>query len=116
MKKGVYGLLKAKFLIEDDALKNWKFIFFLVFLAIIMIATGHRFDEKNYLISELSNKRKELRSSFVDNRSILMKLKMESTVISKMEQRGIYSSEVPPVKIVVEERVQKAQKKWWEIF
>lgn len=115
MKKGVYGLLKAKFLVEDDALKNWKFIFFLVFLAIIMIAASHKYDEKTYLITDLSNKRKELRSIFVDNRSILMKLKMESTVIKKMEQKMIFPSDVPPTKIVVKQKVNTV-KKWWQIF
>ena len=27
----IYSLLKAKFLIEDDALKTWKFILFFVY-------------------------------------------------------------------------------------
>ena len=36
----IYSLLKAKFLIEDDALKTWKFIIFLFSLAMLMIYFG----------------------------------------------------------------------------
>lgn len=101
MKNGIYSLLKAKFLVSDDALKNWKFIVFLIFLAIIMIANNHWYDAKNYRITELHNEVKELKSEFVDTRSELMKLKMESTVSKKMEERNIFPADVPPTKIVV---------------
>ena len=112
MKNGVYSLLKAKFLISDDALKNWKFIVFLVILGMIMIANNHQYDAKNYRITELTNQVKELRSEFVDRRSELMKLKMESTVAKKMEARQILPSEVPPVKRVVESK--KDKKSFWD--
>lgn len=112
MKNGVYSLLKAKFLISDDALKNWKFIVFLVILGMIMIANNHQYDAKNYRITELTNQVKELRSEFVDRRSELMKLRMESTVAKKMEVRQILPSEVPPVKIVVESKENK--KSFWD--
>jgi Bacteriodetes cell division protein (FtsL-like) len=112
MKNGIYSLLKAKFLVSDDALKNWKFIVFLVILGMIMIANNHQYDAKNYKITELTNQVKELRSEFVDKRSELMKLKMESTVTKKMEARQIVPSEVPPVKIVVEQK--KDKKSFWD--
>ena len=114
MKNGVYSLLKAKFLISDDALKNWKFIVFLVILGMIMIANNHQYDAKNYRITELTNQVKELRSEFVDRRSELMKLKMESTVAKKMEMRQILPSEVPPVKIVVEDL--ESRESFWNKF
>ena len=112
MKNGVYSLLKAKFLISDDALKNWKFIVFLVILGMIMIANNHQYDAKNYKITELTNQVKELRSEFVDRRSELMKLKMESTVEKKMETRQIFPSEEPPIKVIVESK--KDKKSFWE--
>ncbi|MBP6038807.1 MAG: S-adenosyl-methyltransferase [Flavobacterium sp.] len=112
MKNGVYSLLKAKFLISDDALKNWKFIVFLVILGMIMIANNHQYDAKNYKITELTNQVKELRSEFVDRRSELMKLKMESTVEKKMETRQIFPSEEPPIKVIVESK--KDKKSFWD--
>jgi hypothetical protein len=109
MKNGIYSLLKAKFLVSDDALKNWKFIVFLVFLAMIMIANNHRYDAKNYRITELTNLVKEKRSQFVDKRSELMKLKMESTVSKKMEEREIFPADVPPTKIVVKKNINETK-------
>ena len=78
MKNGVYSLLKARFLINEEAnaAKNWRFIVFLILLAIFMIANNNRFDQKVFKIIELTNQVKELRSEFVDKRSELMKLKI----------------------------------------
>jgi hypothetical protein len=108
MKANIYSLLKAKFLVSDDSLKNWKFIVFLIVLAMLMIANNHRYDAKNYRITELTNEVKELRSKFVDTRSDLMKLKMESTITTKMQARGIRPSEVSPQKIKVLKTEEKS--------
>jgi ribosomal protein L31E len=63
----------------------------------------------------LTNEVKELRSEFVDRRSELMKLKMESTISNKMESRGIYPSQVPPKKIKVKKPIEKSFfKKLWQ--
>lgn len=115
MKNGVYSLLKARFLINDDALKNWRFIVFIILLAIIMIANTQRFEQKVFRIAELTNQVKELRSEFVDRRSELMKLKMESTVSQKMIEKEIFPSTVPPVKIKVKKEEEKSFfKKLWQ--
>jgi hypothetical protein len=107
MKGGIYNILKAQFLIDDNAFKNWRFIVFVIFLAIIMIANTQRYEQKVFRIVALTNKVKELRSEFVDKRSELMKLKMESTVSAKMVERQIFPSTVPPVKIEVKESKEK---------
>ncbi|MFV8363273.1 FtsL-like putative cell division protein [Flavobacterium sp. ZT3P35] len=115
MKNGVYSLLKARFLVNDNALKNWRFIVFIIMLAIIMIANTQRFEQKSIEIVELSNQVKELRSEFVDKRSELMKLKMESTVSQKMIEKEIFPSTVPPVKIKVKKEEEKSFfKKLWQ--
>ena len=107
MKKRIYNILKARFLIDDDAMKNWRFIVFIIFLAIVMIANTQRFEQKVFKIADLTNQVKELRSEFVDRRSELMKLKMESTVSQKMEIKEIFPSTVPPVKIKVAKEEEK---------
>ncbi len=115
MKIGIYNILKAKFLVNEDATKNWRFIVFLIVLAIIMIANTHRFEQKVFKIADLTNEVKELRSEFVDRRSELMKLKMESTVSKKMEARNIVPSQVPPQKIKVKKPEEKSFfKKIWQ--
>lgn len=101
MKKSLYSILKGKFLVSDNAFKNWRLIIFISVLAIIMIASSHSADQKVYEIARLKNEVKELRSEFVDGRSKLMRLKMESTITKKVVDKGIMISEIPPQKIKV---------------
>ena len=114
MKGGIYNILKAQFLIDDNAVKNWRFIVFVILLAIIMIANTQRYEQKVFKIIALTSEVKELRSEFVDKRSELMKLKMESTVSEKMKERNIFPSQVPPTKIKVKKPIEKSffQKLW----
>ncbi|SDS58695.1 FtsL-like putative cell division protein [Gramella sp. MAR_2010_147] len=101
MKKGFYNILKANFLISEDAVKNWRFIVFCTVLAIVMIASSHSAEQKVHQIARLNNEVRELRSEFVERRSDLMKIKMESTITEKMVEKGIGPSETPPNKIRV---------------
>ncbi len=117
MKNGVYSILKARFLINEDAnaAKNWRFILFIILLAIIMIANTQRYEQKCFKIKDLTIEVKELRSEFVDRRSELMQLKMESTVSREMESRQIIPSTIPPVKIKVKKEEEKSFfKKLWQ--
>ena len=88
-------------MISDDAFKNWRFIFFLSALALIMIASSHRADKKVHRIAQLNNEVKEIKSEYVDVRMILMRTKMETKIISAMEKKGLAPSETPPQKIII---------------
>lgn len=101
MKTNIYKLLKGTFLVSDDSFKNWRFILFVSALAIIMIASSHSADKKVYEIARLKNEVNEMRSAFIDGRSRLMKLKMESNVVEVMKEKGIAPSVIPPKKIKV---------------
>ncbi|WP_416444394.1 FtsL-like putative cell division protein [Leeuwenhoekiella sp. A16] len=101
MKEGIYHILKGKFLISDDAIKNWRMIIFLSVLAIVMIASSHSADKKVHKISKLSSEVKELRSEFVDTRLAVRRLKMESAITRRISPQGIKPSQVPPKKIKV---------------
>ncbi len=101
MKTNIYSLLKGRFLTEEDAPGNWGFIIYLSLLAMGMISSAHRADQKVVLISTLNKEVKSLRSEYVDVKSKLMILKLESTVTPIMQKRGLSISEDPPVKIVV---------------
>lgn len=101
MKKNFYSILRGKFLISDDSFKNWRVILFISALAIVMIASAHSADQKVYEIAQMTEEVKELRSAFVDRRSKLMRLKMESVIIEKVQQKGIVISETPPKKIKI---------------
>ena len=101
MKKNVYSILRGKFLISDDSFKNWRVILFISALAIVMIASAHSADQKVYEIAQMTEDVKELRSAFVDRRRKLMRLKMESTIIDKVKDKGVVISETPPKKIKI---------------
>lgn len=97
--------MRGKFLVSDDAFKNWRVIIFISVLAIVMIASSHSADQKVYEIAKMKNEVKELRSAFVDGRSKLMRLKMESSIIEKVAEDGIVISEIPPRKIKVKSSI-----------
>ncbi|OIQ27369.1 MAG: S-adenosyl-methyltransferase [Bacteroidetes bacterium MedPE-SWsnd-G2] len=101
VKKGIYSILKGKFLVSDDSFKNWRILLFISFLAFVMIASSHSADTKVHEIARMSNEVKELRSAFVDGRSRLMRLKMESSIVQKVADKGIKPSLNPPQKIKV---------------
>ena len=101
MKKSLLHILKGRFLIDEDSAKNWRFILFATILTIVMIASGHQAEKKVHQINRLDKKVKELRSEYVDLRSVLMKIKMESVVVKKVKQSGLVTSNVPPQKIKI---------------
>lgn len=100
-KQNIYDILKGKFLIKDDAIKNWRFIVFASFLALIMIASSHWADEKVHEIARLNDEVKRLKSEFVDTRTTLQQLKLESYVTEKVASSGLAPSKNPPQKIRV---------------
>ena len=101
MKKNFYNILKGKFLVSDDAFRNWRFIIFLSVLALVMIASSHSADKKVHQIAKMNNEVKELKSEYVDVRMKLMRSKMESKLIKAMEGRGLNPSITPPNKIII---------------
>ena len=64
-------------------LKNWRVILFLSLLSLIMIASGHDADRKIFHIARLNDDLKMLKSEFVEQRTALMNLKMETKKIMK---------------------------------
>ncbi len=101
VKQRVYDVLKGKFLVDEDAPKNWKLLIFLAGLALVMIASSHSIDRKIQKIATLNKKTRELNSQFIATRSELMKLKMESSITKKLQEKGLYISNTPPQKIKV---------------
>jgi len=104
VKTGILDLLKGKFLVSGDAPKNWLFIIFISFLATVMISSSHSADKKVHLIAKLNEEVKELRNEFVDMRSDVQQLKLESNITSRIYKKGLYPSETPPKKILVKSK------------
>ena len=62
MKHGLYGILKARFLLDEDAIKNWRFIVFIIGLAIVMIANTQRYEQKVFRIAANSSMLRHLKA------------------------------------------------------
>ena len=104
MKNTMYNILKGTFLVSDGAFKNWRLIFFFLALAILMIASSHTTDRKVHNIARLNEQVKELRSSYVETRALLMEFKMESVIKKRLASKGIKSSVIPPFKIIIKSK------------
>ncbi len=101
MKQNLLNILKGKFLVSHDALKNWKFIFFASALAVVMIASSHSADKKVFEIDRLGEEVLELRSEFVDVRATIQQMRLESNIMKQAGEKGLLASQTPPKKIKV---------------
>lgn len=102
MRKGVYDLLRGAFLTSDRSADSWRFIGYCTLLAIVMIASSHKADQKVFEIADLKEEVKEAKSRFVETRKRLMRVKMETRIINKMKDKGLEVSPDAPTKIIVE--------------
>jgi hypothetical protein len=101
--KKLLSILRMEFLVNDVAFKNWRVILFLSLLSLIMIASGHAADRKIFQIAHLNDEIKMLKSEFVEQRTALMNLKMETKIMKELGPLGIGPAKTPPIKIVVKE-------------
>lgn len=96
-----YQILKGGFLTDEGAFKNWRIILFMVFLFLFMISSAHKADQKVMKIDRMNKKVKMLKSLYIDSGTTLTRMKMESTVRSKVKEKGLGASKTPPTKITV---------------
>ncbi|WP_296634419.1 FtsL-like putative cell division protein [Polaribacter sp.] len=101
VKRNIYDILRGSFLTDESAFSNWKVILFIVSLLLITITSAHNIDKKVIKIAELNKKKRELRAAYVDTGTILMRMKMESSIRENALKIGLKPSETPPEKIKV---------------
>ena len=101
--KKLLSILRMEFLVNDVAFKNWRMILFLSVLSPVMIASGHAADRKIFQIAQLNDDIKMLKSEFVEQRTALMNLKMETKIMKQLRPLGIGPAKTPPIKIIVKE-------------
>ncbi|MCH1453856.1 MAG: S-adenosyl-methyltransferase [Flavobacteriaceae bacterium] len=101
--KKLLSILRMEFLVNDVAFKNWRMILFLSVLSLVMIASGHAADRKIFQIAQLNDDIKMLKSEFVEQRTALMNLKMETKIMKQLRPLGIGPAKTPPIKIIVKE-------------
>ncbi|MBT3443702.1 MAG: S-adenosyl-methyltransferase [Flavobacteriaceae bacterium] len=101
--KKLLSILRMEFLVNDVAFKNWRMILFLSVLSLVMIASGHEADRKIFQIAQLNDDIKMFKSEFVEQRTALMNLKMETKIMKQLRPLGIGPAKTPPIKIIVKE-------------
>ena len=101
VKKSLYELLKGGFLIDESSFKNWRMMFFIVALLLIMISSAHSTDKKVIEISKLNKQKRELRAEYIDTQTTLMRMKMESSIRQKAKKLGLQPSKNPPKRIKI---------------
>jgi len=99
--KGIYSLLRGGFLTDESSVQNWRVIFFVVFLLLVMIWSAHSVQEKVVELDRLKKLKKELRAEYIDTSTILMKMKLESTIRKEVGSMGLAPAITPPQKIKV---------------
>ena len=104
IKQNIYSVLKGKFLVSPEAIGSWRMIVFVVVLLMFMISRAHVADGKVIKIARLNKEIRELKAEFVDARTKVMRLELESSVQKKVAERGLFPSETPPKKIKVVSR------------
>lgn len=92
-------MFTGKFLVSDNWQKNWPFILYISLLAMIMISSSHRADEKVHRMAKLRTQVKELSSEYTDTKANLMLESMKTIVVEKASEIGLVPPEKPPVKI-----------------
>lgn len=95
------SILNIEFLIQNDALKNWRMILFLSLLALIMIASGHSADQKIFKIASLNTEIIALKSDFIESKKQLLVLRKETNITRILAEYGVGPAKTPPIKIVV---------------
>ena len=101
----IKNILRGKFFVGKDAFKSWMFVGFLFVLIIIVITSSQRVDAKVHQIAKLNEEVNELKSQFVDVRSRLQKVRLESSLLEQLDSKGLKQQEKPPqkIKVIVEE-------------
>lgn len=94
-------ILKGDFLTKANSFKNWRVIFSVLGMSIVMITCAHQTDEKVIKIAVLTKQIRKLKAEYIDSATKVTHLKMESAIKGKVVHQGLKPSEKPPVKIVV---------------
>jgi len=93
------GFYADKLAPKNLLVTSWRMVLFISSLAILVIYSAHKVDQKVIRISKLNEELKDLRSRHIDMRTRLMSLSKPSKVAEEVEKLGLYESLDAPFKI-----------------
>lgn len=97
------SFVKGKFLVDQTAARNWKFVVFLAVLAMVSITASHRVNRRIFQIAELSDEVRELKAAFIGIRADLRTSKLEIEVAARVKKVGLKPPSHPPELIYMDE-------------
>lgn len=98
----IKDILRGKFLVGDGSIKNWRFVFFLVFLAFLAISSAHWLDKKTLRINELQNDIAQYKSKYADVHNELKSLQLEKNIAPLVLKDSIKNWSKQPKKLTVQ--------------
>ncbi|MCK4663696.1 MAG: hypothetical protein KAT68_12570 [Bacteroidales bacterium] len=105
-KSSIKNVLDGSLLTREIVVKQFPFILFLVFLAVIYIGNRYHAEKIVRKTVALQTELKELRSEAITSSSELMYMSKQSEVVKLLKKKGINLKESvePPKKIVIKKK------------
>ncbi len=97
----IWKIIKAEYLINENARSNWLFVIMLVVMGMVIINMAHSADEKVKEIVKLKKEVDALRSEYVEVKAKVMQNKMATRVYNQLKSKGFEFPKRPPVKIEI---------------
>ncbi len=105
--RAVSTVVSGRFLISEQTLKHFPFLFFLAFMGLLYIANGYYAQSKDRELDTLNTQIKDLNTQYQIAKAKLMYLSKESEVAKASTTLGLKESVTPPDKIVIDNRIVK---------
>ncbi len=100
----IWSIIKADYLTNENAAKNWSFILMLVIMGLSIINLSHLADAKVKKIVKLNKEVKALRSEYVELKAKVIKQKMVTNVYERLKNEGFVLPKKQPIKIKFKEQ------------
>ena len=88
---------------ENLLVTSWRLVLFIVVLAVLVVYSSHKVDQKVIRINKLKVELKDLRSRHIDMRTTLMSLSKTTNVAEEVKMNGLLYSSDAPYKIKIED-------------
>lgn len=89
-----------RFSSENILVRSWRMVLFISILAVFVIYSAHKVDQKVVIINMLKIELKDLRSRHIEMRTNLMTLSKPTNIAEEVKKQGLLYSSDAPFKIV----------------
>ena len=88
---------------ENLIVTSWRLVLFISVLAVLVVYSSHKIDQKVIGINRLNAELKDLRSRHIDMRTTLMTLSKTTNIAEEVSKNGLLYSSDAPFKIKIED-------------